>query len=231
MNNKHLISIAILLLYVLQSCSYSNTSEKQASCQPIRENEELSSNVSPNSDSLYIYDHNSGNIIVDSLSIDDIRTITITEYPMAYYSNKYVSSPYGLIRINDENMVLELYKLLSEKSVSNYTDSINSRILMEIFRNSDASLSVCGSTICRNDFMNKTDIVLNICRSDDSELVDNYMNIIGFAFEDYGVDGSPSLEAYIDTLKSHVCSPENHDALQKAISIIKKSAVMISNED
>ena len=83
-------------------------------CQPIRENEELSSNVSPNSDSLYIYDHNSGNIIVDSLSIDDIRTITITEYPMAYYSNKYVSSPYGLIRINDENMVLELYKLLSE---------------------------------------------------------------------------------------------------------------------
>ena len=222
MNNKHLISIAIILLYTLQCCTNNKTTGAQSSYQTVKEETELNDNAQPVSNSTCILGQNSETIIVDSLSIADIRTVVINEYPMEYYSNKYVSSPYGLIRINDENMLLCFYEWLSRKSGYDYTDSINSRILMEVFSNSDAALSNCGSRFCRNDFMNKTDIVLNIYRSGNAEFINNYMSIIGFAFEDYGPDGSPSLDAFVDTLKSNIRSPQNLDVLQDVISTIKR---------
>lgn len=219
------------MIYTLQCCTNNKTAERPSSCQAAKEISELINDVQTITNSSCKSDQTPETIKVDSLSVADIRTIIINEYPMKHYSNKYVSSPYGLIRINDENMVAEFYDWLSRKSGSDYTDSINSRILMEIFSNSDAALSNVGAIICRNDFMNKTDIVLNIYRSGDTELVDNYMSIIGFAFEDYGSDGSPSLNAYIDTLESHVRSQENLNALKSAIATIKESAKMASNED
>lgn len=221
MSNKYILSIAIIMLYTLPCCTNNKTTEEHISYQSGKEESELISNAQSIKNSSCKSDRLPESIKVDSLNDADIRTVIINEYPMKHYSNKYVSSPYGLIRINDENMVSGFYKWLSEKSGSDYTDSINSRILMEIFSNSDASLSNVGVSICRNDFMNKTDIVLNIYRSGNTELVNNYMSIIGFAFEDYGFDGSPSLNAYIDTLEFHVGSSENLNALKDAIATIK----------
>lgn len=167
---------------------------------------------------------NKNNIPAISLNPDNSKLVDIIKIVDTCENNasikKYIRCPYGLIKVDDENISLDFYNMLTCPTKNNMIDSINTLILMNIAHVTDASFTTSFGYKCALDFFNKPQLVLNIYEKD-PELVMDYMLLIYWQTRDvihYDRDEDIGYDLFLDFIKSKI---EDNEIVDKSTDLIK----------